>query len=170
MIMDPTSCCASRSPEATRALGERLGAVLQGGDLVALSGDLGAGKTCLVQGIALGLGVDPALPVTSPSFTLVGEYPGRLILRHADFYRVDSYERLVAGGFEDLFDERGVLVVEWAERLPEALPREHLQIRIEIERAAAGAGEGAEPPRRIAFGGRGLRAGEIRRKVLASWP
>lgn len=172
--MDPTNCCASPSPEATRALGERLGAVLEGGDVIALSGELGAGKTCLVQGIARGLGVDPAVPVTSPTFTMVGEYPGRLILRHADFYRVDGYERLLLGGFEDLFDERGALVIEWAERLPEALPPEHLKIRIEIEAlpsgSGEGAGEGAEPPRRIAFGGRGLRAEEIRRKVLATWP
>ena len=171
--MNPTSCCASPSAESTRRLGERLGEALEGGDVVALSGELGAGKTCLVQGIALGLGVDPAVPVTSPTFTLVGEYPGRLILRHADFYRVESYERLVAGGFEDLFDERGALVVEWAERLPEALPDECLQIRIEIEGplvAGEAPGEADQAPRRICFGGRGLRAEQIRRKVLAAWP
>ncbi len=164
--MDPEHFVDSASPEATRALGTRLGELLEGGDVVALSGELGAGKTCLVQGLALGLGVDPAVPVTSPTFTLVGEYPGRLILRHADFYRVEGYDRLLALGFDDLLDRHGVLVVEWPERVPEALPEERLEVRIEIL-PAKGAGE---RPRRIALGGRGLRAREIRKKVLSSCP
>jgi tRNA threonylcarbamoyladenosine biosynthesis protein TsaE len=166
--MDPEHCVDSASPEATRALGERLGELLEGGDVVALSGELGAGKTCLVQGLALGLGVDPAVQVTSPTFTLVGEYPGRLILRHADFYRVEGYDRLLAAGFDDLLDRHGVLVVEWPERVPEALPEERLEVRMEIL-PGAGADPG-ERPRRICLGGRGLRAREIRKKVLASCP
>jgi tRNA threonylcarbamoyladenosine biosynthesis protein TsaE len=166
--MDRAHCVASPSPQHTQALGERLGAALADGDVVALSGELGAGKTCFVQGIARGLGVDPRVPVTSPTFTLVGEYPGRVALVHADFYRVESATRLDEAGFDDLLEGRGAVVVEWAERFPEALPRERLEISIEIDRDAAG--EAPEPPRRICFGGQGLRAEEIRRTVLAAWP
>ena len=165
--MEPDCCVASASPGQTREIGARVGAALEGGDVVALSGDLGAGKTCLVQGIARGLGVPEDVPVTSPTFTLVGEYPGRLVLRHADFYRVDGYERLHGAGFNDLLDARGVLVVEWAERLPDALPDERLEIMIEIV-TGPGAERDVDPPRRITFAGRGLRARAIRQRVLES--
>ena len=98
----------SSSAEQTQRLGQWLGAELKGGDVIGLAGELGSGKTCLVQGIARGLGVDPGLPVTSPTFTLVGEYPGRVRLRHADFYRVESYARLEDAGFDDLLDSDAV--------------------------------------------------------------
>jgi tRNA threonylcarbamoyladenosine biosynthesis protein TsaE len=130
--MATTCCIASRSREETLRIGEALGARLRPGDVLALEGPLGAGKTTLVQGIARGLGVPPEIPVTSPTFTLVGEYPGRVPLRHADFYRVESAERLADAGFDDLLDGDGVLVVEWPERFPRALPRERLWIRLEI--------------------------------------
>jgi len=122
-----------RSPDAasTQRFGERLAALLAPGDVVWLLGPLGAGKTCLVQGVARGLGVDPATPVTSPTFTLIGEYPARIPLRHADFYRIESEQRLFEIGFDDLLDGKGVLLVEWADRWPAALPAERLEIRIE---------------------------------------
>ena len=157
------ACVDSASADQTRALGERLGRLLEPGDVVGLSGVLGAGKTCFVQGIARGLGVAPGVAVTSPTFTLVGEYPARIPLRHADFYRVEDAERLRDAGFDDLLDGRGALVVEWAERFPEALPTEHLVVSIEIL-----AGEGDDPPRRICFAGRGLRAEAIRKRLLGS--
>ena len=163
--MREASCVASPSAEHTRALGERLGSLLAAGDVVAISGELGAGKTCFVQGIARGLEVDARVPVTSPTFTLVGEYPARVPLRHADFYRVETYRRLEDAGFDDLLDGLGVVVVEWAERFPSALPRERLEVHIEIG-PDPGDGEGAEPPRLIRFSGQGLRADEIRRKLL----
>ena len=119
-------------PDATQALGAALGDLLRGGDVLCLSGPLGAGKTCLVQGLARGLGVDPAVPVTSPTFTLVGEYPGRIPLRHADFYRVETLDRLFEAGFDDLLDGRGAVVVEWGERWPEALPADRVELAIEI--------------------------------------
>ena len=150
----------SRSPDETRRLGALLGELLEGGDVVSVSGELGAGKTCLVQGIARGLGVDPSVPITSPTFTLVGEYPGRLALRHADFYSVESYARLDDAGFQDLFDESGVLVVEWPERFPEALPQERLAIAIELV---------SECERRVRFGGVGRRAAQIERRILERW-
>ena len=163
--MSPELCVRSPSAEETRALGARLGALLEGGDVVALSGELGVGKTCFVQGIARGLGVPADVAVTSPSFTLVGEYPARVPLRHADFYRVEDAQRLEDAGFSDLLDGIGALVVEWPERFPEALPREHLAVLIRMAEAEGGA---VEPPRRISFSGRGLRAAEIRERLLGS--
>jgi len=106
----------TRSPEETRALGEALARRLSPGDLVALLGDLGAGKTTFVQGLARGLGVPPEVYVTSPSFTLVNEYPGRVPLFHVDLYRLSPEETEELGLAEML--SRGVMVVEWAERLP----------------------------------------------------
>ena len=166
--MTKASCVVSSSAEHTRALGEKLATLLVAGDVIALSGDLGAGKTCLVQGIARGLGVDPRVPVTSPTYTLVAEYSARVPLRHADFYRVETSQRLDDAGFDDLLDGEGVVVVEWAERFPSALPRERLEVHIAIvaaDASAARAGEGGEPPREIRFAGQGLRADEIRRKL-----
>lgn len=152
----------SRSPLETRRLGRALGGLLRGGDVVGLQGPLGAGKTCLVQGLAEGLEVDPRVPVTSPTFVLVAEYPGRAWLRHADFYRVESYARLLDAGFDDLCDASGVLVVEWPERFPEALPRERLEIRID-------AGPGPEE-RWIRVAARGERAEKIQEELEARWP
>jgi tRNA threonylcarbamoyladenosine biosynthesis protein TsaE len=130
--MATTSCLVSRSAEETLRLGEALGAVLRAGDCVALEGPLGAGKTTFVQGLARGLGVPPEVPVTSPTFVLVSEYPARVPLRHADFYRVEGAQRLADAGFDDLLDGEGVLVVEWPERFPAALPAQRLWIRMEI--------------------------------------
>ena len=104
--MSREDCVDSPSSAETLRLGAVLGRALQAGDVIGVSGELGAGKTCLVQGIAQGLEVPPGIPVTSPTFTLIGEYPGRLPLRHADFYRVESYARLVGAGFEDLAAQR----------------------------------------------------------------
>jgi len=150
----------SPSADETRRLGRELGRLLEGGDVVALSGELGAGKTCLAQGLALGLGVPPEVPVTSPTFTLVGQYPGRVEMRHADFYRVDHVSRLEDAGFSDLLDANGVLVVEWAERFPEALGRERIEIRIEIV---------SETERHIRLRGCGARAERVVRRFLAQW-
>ncbi len=147
----------SHSAEETRQLGARLGQQLCGGDVIGLIGELGSGKTCLVQGIARGLGVDPQIPVTSPTFTLVGEYPGALVLRHADFYRVESYARLEDAGFDDLLDSKAVLVVEWPERFPEALPAERLEIEIAIV---------SDSERRLCFGGKGERARALIRRLF----
>ncbi len=113
--------------EETRAIGAALGRVLRRGDVLLLSGDLGTGKTCLTQGI--GRGLECTGPVTSPSFVLMNEYPGREILFHADLYRIEDIEELDDLGLWD-YAERGVLVVEWPERGAALLPGDGLMIEM----------------------------------------
>jgi tRNA threonylcarbamoyladenosine biosynthesis protein TsaE len=110
----------THSAEQTEALGERLGARLEAGAIVLLHGDLGAGKTTLVRGLARGLGV-AAADVSSPSFVLINEYQGRLTLHHVDLYRIEG-AAVDDLGLEDLGDGAGVVVIEWAERLPRPIP------------------------------------------------
>jgi tRNA threonylcarbamoyladenosine biosynthesis protein TsaE len=116
----PKETVVTRSAEETRAVGERLGARLKAGDVVACIGELGAGKTCFIQGLARGLGV--AGDVTSPTFVLVNEYRGRLPVHHVDAYRTGSLSELVDIGVEELFWGDGVTVVEWADKLLPLLP------------------------------------------------
>ena len=118
-----------RSPAAMRRLGACLGALLEKGDFVGLVGELGAGKTVLARGIAEGAGV-PESEVASPSFAIVYPYRGRILVHHADLYRLADEEELYATGFFDLLGQ-GAMVVEWAERIPAALPRQRLIVRIE---------------------------------------
>jgi len=111
----------SHNPEETESLGERWGRAAQTGLVIGLSGDLGAGKTQLVKGLARGLGI-PAL-VHSPTFTLVNEYGGgRLRLFHLDLYRLETRRQMVSAGLEEFLQPDGVTVIEWAERL---LANEH---------------------------------------------
>jgi tRNA threonylcarbamoyladenosine biosynthesis protein TsaE len=125
-----TATIASDSHARTQELGERLGRALAAGDTVALVGELGAGKTAFVQGLARGLGVEGA--VKSPSFTIVNEHDGRVPLFHVDFYRLETRRELDNIGFDDYFGRGGVVVVEWADRFADALPEERLEVRIEI--------------------------------------
>ena len=118
----------SQSPDETRALAAALADLLVAGDLVLLVGDLGAGKTAFVQGLARGLEVEE--PVTSPTFTIVQEYAGRLPLTHVDVYRLERVQDLYDLGLEERGD-RGVTVVEWGDLVEQAVPAEHLVIRIE---------------------------------------
>lgn len=103
----------TRSPEQTFELGKRLGQKLVDGDIVALKGGLGAGKTVFTKGIAAGLGI--AEDVTSPTFTLLKEYEGRLKLHHFDLYRIEDGEELTETGFYDWLGGEGVCVIEWAD-------------------------------------------------------
>ena len=109
----------TRSEAETAAVAEAMGAGFRGGEVVLLSGELGAGKTAFVRGLARGLGADPG-EVASPTFVLLTAYPGRLVLHHADLYRLkgDGDEREI--GLEELPGPGGVLAVEWADRLNEA--------------------------------------------------
>ena len=105
------------APGQTRGLGLALGEALQEPALILLSGELGAGKTCFVQGLARGLGVAEEEAVTSPTFTLMNQYRGRLELYHFDLYRIAHAEELTELGMDEFLPGRGVAVVEWAERL-----------------------------------------------------
>lgn len=140
-----------RSPEQTRALGRRLGALLQEGDFVALVGELGAGKTLLVRGAAEGAGVADA--ASSPTFALVNLYRGgRVPLQHLDLYRIAGSAELFALGFEDLLLEPAATLCEWADRAGAALPDGRLEILLE----PAGPNE-----RRATFRAHGVRAREL---------
>jgi tRNA threonylcarbamoyladenosine biosynthesis protein TsaE len=119
------------SPEHTQAVAARLGQALQVGDVVALSGGLGAGKTTFVQGLAKGLDVPPSRHVASPTFALANEHQGRIGLVHVDFYRIRSAAELPELGLEEAFD-RAATAIEWAERFPEWLPDDALRLTLEV--------------------------------------
>jgi tRNA threonylcarbamoyladenosine biosynthesis protein TsaE len=116
-------------PEETQELGKRLGKIARPGDVILLVGKLGAGKTCLTQGIAWGLSIDEY--AASPSFVLVRELYGRLPLYHVDFYRLEKLEEITELGLDEYFYGRGVTVVEWAEKALALLPPENLLIEME---------------------------------------
>jgi len=141
----------SRSPEETRALAARLGADLREGDVVALRGELGAGKTEFVRGLAAGLGV-PEDTVASPSFALAHEYQGRLTLVHLDLYRLAELSAEFLPDVEDYLTGPQVTAVEWAERLGSLLPPEHLDVFLAIT---------GEEERRITLTGHGRSWAEL---------
>jgi tRNA threonylcarbamoyladenosine biosynthesis protein TsaE len=136
------------SAEETRALGVSLGAVAGAGDVICLWGDLGAGKTQLAKGVGAGLGIEAT--INSPSFILMAEYPGRLRLFHVDLYRLEGADQAITGGLLDERQADGVTVIEWPERLADALPADRLDVLFE--------GLGDEP-RRITIRASGLSLG-----------
>jgi tRNA threonylcarbamoyladenosine biosynthesis protein TsaE len=120
----------SSSPGATEGIAREIAEVLQAGDVVVLTGDLGAGKTTFARGLADGLGV--VGPVVSPTFTLAREYRGRLPMLHVDLYRLDRAQEVIDLGLEDLADDDAVIVVEWGDIAAAYLPGdERLEVRIE---------------------------------------
>lgn len=149
---------STRSPAATFALGERLGRLLRSGDVVALIGDLGAGKTQLIRGACRGARV-PQEEVASPSFAIVASYHGRIPMHHADFYRIGDEDELYATGFFDLVGDDGALLVEWADRVPGALPEERLEIRMAHHPRSASV-------RRLEITGTGQRHAELARSLV----
>lgn len=152
-----TGALRIESAEAMREFGRLLGERLRAGDLVCLRGDLGAGKTTLTQGIAAGLGVQGA--VSSPTFTLVHEHPGPLPLFHIDAYRLESAEELWDLGFEEYLRLDGVVVVEWCERVSEALPTERLTLLLEH----------AGDARRVSLLPHGSRADGLAAELRREW-
>jgi tRNA threonylcarbamoyladenosine biosynthesis protein TsaE len=137
-------------PDATHRLGQWLGEQARTGDTLLLSGDLGAGKTSLAKGLAEGLGVEE--PVTSPTFTLLNEYRGRLPLFHFDFYRLEAPEIASMGLYEYWLEPRGVVAIEWPERLaPSLMPDDHLALTLS---------HAPDGGRRAAFSAVGRRAAQ----------
>ncbi len=121
----------SQHSDDTICIGKIIGEHLKGGDVVALRGELGAGKTCLTQGIAKGLRIPETYYVTSPTFTLINEYPGRIPLYHMDAYRLSGSRDLEDMGYEEYFYGDGVVVIEWAEKVDDIIPAEALLIHLE---------------------------------------
>ena len=121
----------SRSPEETERLGAEFAQQLKPGDVIALTGEIGSGKTTFVRGLAQGLGV-PASSIASPSFVLIREYRGRIPLYHADLFRLEGIPETVNVGLEEYYDGGGVTVIEWANKIPALLPEEYLEICFEV--------------------------------------
>ena len=117
------------SPDETEALGEKIAQGLSGGEVIALFGGMGMGKTAFTRGLARGLGIQDG--VSSPTFALVHEYHGRLDVYHFDMFRVTGWDDLYSTGFFDYLENGGVLVIEWSENIEAALPQD--TIRIEIQ-------------------------------------
>jgi tRNA threonylcarbamoyladenosine biosynthesis protein TsaE len=117
------------SVEETYRLGKLIGALVNSGDIICLIGDLGTGKTHLAKGIAKGLGIDEH--ITSPTFTIVNEYTGRLKLYHFDVYRVNDPEEIAAIGFDEYIFSDAVSIIEWANYIEELIPPNNLTITIE---------------------------------------
>jgi tRNA threonylcarbamoyladenosine biosynthesis protein TsaE len=143
----------TESENKTRELGELLGNTLTGGEIIALTGDLGSGKTTFVKGLAKGLDVKDV--ITSPTFVVVRSYQGRFTLHHMDFYRLSEQGDFESIGFEDYTDNRAVVAVEWAEKFPHELHRDSLHIIFRYE---------DENKREISFESRSLPEWESRLK------
>ncbi len=148
------------SADATHAIGTLLGESCAGGETIALIGPLGAGKTCLVRGLAVGLGA-PAEAVTSPTFVLIHEYAGLVPLYHVDLYRLDERDAMNGLGLEEYLDAPGVTVIEWADRAPAVLPNDHLRITIEHL---------GGDRRRVTLRPLGARSATVAAKIIARYP
>jgi len=144
----------------TQELGRVLGTALQEPALIRLSGELGAGKTCFVQGLALGLGVAEDEAVTSPTFTLMNHYHGRLDLYHFDFYRIAHADELIEMGMDEFLPGRGVAVVEWAERLSAV---ETTTLSVHFEHAG-------DDVRRLTFVSEGDSGERLIEQLRRCWP
>ena len=148
----------SHSPEETRRLAAALGKWCGPGEVLALQGELGSGKTEFVHGLAQGLAVPAQIPVASPSFSLVHEYPGRLLLVHLDLYRLESPPLEMLPDLEEYLSGPQVVAVEWAERLAGLLPPDYLEVRLAIT---------GEETRELTFRGHGPRSRQLVRKLEA---
>ena len=134
----------THSPEETRTIGQQIGETLKAGDVIALIGDLGAGKTCLTQGLARGIGIASQEVVNSPSYTLINEYAGKITIFHIDLYRLQHHGEIIDLGLEEYLGGNGICIIEWADRMSNLLPANYIQVtmtwvdestrRIELQR------------------------------------
>ena len=122
----------TESPIETQALGEKIGRTLKQGDVIALIGDLGTGKTCLTQGIARGVGIASDEVVNSPSYILINEYNGRIPIYHIDLYRLEDNAEIAELGLSEYIEGDGICIIEWAERMADALPDTAIEIHITL--------------------------------------
>ena len=120
----------THSAAETIQLGKKIGSLLQPGAIIAMEGNLAAGKTTITKGIAESLGIEET--ITSPTFTLISEYEGKMPLYHMDVYRLDSCEDFINLGVEDLMYGEGVSIIEWSERVREELPKSTITLRLEV--------------------------------------
>lgn len=155
-MKDKYATYTTHSDQETIRLGEKLGLCLENRDFVALTGELGSGKTWFTKGLALGLGVSPSTVITSPSFALMNEYQGRKPFYHMDVYRLEELSAFLATGLEEYFHEEGVVAMEWSGRWPEILPAHRVCVKILIL---------DETSREITFSGSHPRAIEIMEKL-----
>ena len=124
-----TSIFRTQTPGETQNIGEEIGKQLRQGDLVALIGDLGTGKTCLTQGIARGVGVYSNQIVNSPSYTLINEYAGKIPIYHVDLYRLQNHDEILDLGLDEYLTGNGICIIEWADKLG-SLQIAHTRIQI----------------------------------------
>ena len=122
---------STKNPEETKKLGKEVGKLARPGDLLAFYGELGAGKTCFIQGISRELEVQDY--VTSPSFTIINEYHGKIPIYHFDLFRLNNAEEILELGYEEYFYGEGLTVIEWAEKIEQLLPKEYLKIDIKFK-------------------------------------
>ena len=144
--MRPTLELLTDSPDETQAVGKAIVPALRSGDVISLTGDLGAGKTTFVQGVARALGVTDR--VVSPTFTLVRQYEGTLPVYHFDIYRLDNLQDVLDLGFEEILDLGGIVFIEWGDAIEALLPEAYLQIELTIP--------GEDSRRRLEIAARGL--------------
>ena len=119
----------TNNADETIAVGKKLGATIDRGDVIALYGDLGAGKTTIIRGIAQSLGI--ASRITSPTFTIVNEYPGKIPMFHFDMYRITDKDELFEIGWDEYLERNGICIVEWSENIEGAFPHGTIRIRID---------------------------------------
>ena len=122
----------TENPAETQTLGEKLGKTLKRGDVIALVGDLGTGKTCLTQGIARGVGIASDEVVNSPSYILINEYNGKIPIYHIDLYRLENSEEITELGLSEYIEGDGICIIEWAERMADLLPDTCIKIHITL--------------------------------------
>jgi tRNA threonylcarbamoyladenosine biosynthesis protein TsaE len=154
-----TLTVVTASVEETRRVGKAVGEKIACGMVVALTGGLGSGKTTFVQGLAIGLQVSPEYYITSPTFTLINEYPGRCRLYHVDLYRIAEAEEIEEIGLSEILRGNGVAAIEWAERIENDLPQHHLHVFFD---------DTNEDSRKLRLCARGSEAASLLKKLALS--
>ena len=149
----------TKSTSETIRIGKSIGSLLQPGDVVALVGELGAGKTQFIKGLATGVGVGKPTYISSPSFTLINEYPGKVPFYHIDLFRLRSEKEAEELGLEEYFRGEGITAIEWADKIPSLLPKEVLWIHIHYT---------GKDTRSLEIAGRGKRYEDLMEKVKIS--